>query len=244
MAAKDFKSDQPGLPSDIFVERSENKSENLIKGGFLNWYSNLFLKPTEVKKCQVDVDHVLKTHPALQLLIRAMESSGCHFNPKRHIAYEVCSSDRVYGAYDPKYNQVVICSNVLKNPDDVYTVLGYHLLQMFDSCRAHVDFRNIDHVACTEIRSNNLFPCGTFKEGHLRGFAPLVGYEGKQRESVRKEAISAVKTFMNVDEPTARAAVDRVFNRCYGDLEPFGQRIENAKVAEILYERRRNYGYY
>jgi len=107
-----------------------------------------------------------------------------------------------------------------------------------------VDFRNIDHVACTEIRSNNLFVCGSYKEGRRRAGAPLLGYEGKQQECVRDQATIAIQQSMGVDEPAARAAVNRVFTRCYGDLEPFGQRFEDDHLAELLYERRRNYGYY
>lgn len=235
--------DQPGLPASIFPQRNPEKKSELTKSGFTGWYQQVVLSPHDNMKCETLVKDTLK-HPALKLLVRAMESSGCRFNPRRHVSCETCASDRVLGAYDPKYNQVAICANNCRTPDDMFTVLGYNMLQMFDSCRAHMDFRNIDHVACTEVRANNLFVCGTYRDGRKRGHAPLLGYEGKQPECVRTNAIESVRQLLNVDEPTARASVDRVFNRCYFDMEPFGQRFENERTAEILYERRRNYGYY
>jgi len=40
---------------------------------------------------------------------------------------------------------------------------------MFDSCTRKLDFRNIEHLACTEIRAANLTHCGlvsSILEGH------------------------------------------------------------------------------
>ena len=32
-------------------------------------------------------------------------------------------------------------------------------MHMFDYCRAELDFKNLEHLACTEIRAASLFHC-------------------------------------------------------------------------------------
>ena len=37
-------------------------------------------------------------------------------------------------------------------------VMAHELLHMFDNCRAKFDYRNLEHVACTEVRTT-LYIC-------------------------------------------------------------------------------------
>lgn len=41
----------------------------------------------------------------------------------------------------------------------VQGVLTHEMIHMFDYCRNDLDFKNIDHLACTEIRAANLTHC-------------------------------------------------------------------------------------
>lgn len=41
----------------------------------------------------------------------------------------------------------------------VQGVLTHEMIHMFDFCRNELDFKNIDHLACTEIRAANLTHC-------------------------------------------------------------------------------------
>ena len=47
--------------------------------------------------------------------------------------------------------QVVICHNNTYKYDDCSKILLHELIHAFDSCRAHLDFTNKNHVACTEV---------------------------------------------------------------------------------------------
>ena len=38
-------------------------------------------------------------------------------------------------------------------------VLAHEFVHAFDYCRAKVDFENLEHLACTEIRAANLMHC-------------------------------------------------------------------------------------
>lgn len=49
-------------------------------------------------------------------------------------------------------------------------VLYHELIHMYDNCVGEVDFQNIEHLACSEIRAANLTYCGylsAFFNGHI-----------------------------------------------------------------------------
>lgn len=56
--------------------------------------------------------------------------------------------------------QIVVCYNQTKNKKMVQGVLAHEMIHMFDFCRKKLDFKNLDHLACTEIRAANLTHCG------------------------------------------------------------------------------------
>ncbi len=50
--------------------------------------------------------------------------------------------------------------------------------------------------------------------------------KARHEDCVRKTAVEAMVKARFVEEGAAREAVDRVFNRCYRDMEPFGRRAK------------------
>lgn len=94
----------------------------------------------------------------VKLMIGALKSSGCPIDLRRHISCEVCDVT-VSGGYDPELNQVVVCQNMARNKGMVQGVLSHEMIHMFDYCNNNLDFKNIDHLACTEIRAANLTHC-------------------------------------------------------------------------------------
>ena len=48
-------------------------------------------------------------------------------------------------------------------------IMTHELVHMYDHCRAHVDWDNLYHVACTEVRAANLSTeCFFWKENFAR----------------------------------------------------------------------------
>ncbi|WAR27023.1 ATP23-like protein [Mya arenaria] len=121
--------------------------------------------------------------------------------------------------------QVVQCENVIKAELQVCNSLGHELVHAFDKCRAKIDEKNIDHLACTEVRAANLMHCNLLSAwGH--GQITPFDYHNKHQACVRTKAIKSIRTVRDIGEQAAIAAVDKVFTRCYNDLEPFGRRIK------------------
>lgn len=55
--------------------------------------------------------------------------------------------------------QIVVCQNVSTRQGMVQGVLAHEMIHMFDYCRNQLDFKNMEHLACTEIRAANLTHC-------------------------------------------------------------------------------------
>lgn len=55
------------------------------------------------------------------------------------------------GGYDAEMNQIVICQNTATSKAAVHGALAHEMVHMFDYCRANIDFKNVDHLMCTEV---------------------------------------------------------------------------------------------
>ena len=61
--------------------------------------------------------------------------------------------------YDLKHNQVVLYSDKCSSQDKVTSVLAHELVHMYDHCVARLDWDNILHLACSEVRAYSLAHC-------------------------------------------------------------------------------------
>nr|XP_042907917.1 mitochondrial inner membrane protease ATP23 homolog [Parasteatoda tepidariorum] len=117
------------------------------------------------------------------------------------------------------------------------------MVHMFDFCRANIDFRNVDHLLCTEIRAANLMHC-SFLSAMTMGAASLIRIRKQHQECVKKKALASVAAVRDLTPEEAQAALDRVFTKCYNDLEPLGRRLRrNSRDIEKVYRERYLYGY-
>ena len=99
-------------------------------------------------------------------------------------------------------------------------MISHELIHSFDFCRAHTDFTNTRHHACTEVRAANLSgECSWLREVK-RG---VLQWRGHQEKCVRRRAVISVlgnPAVRDVDQ--AREVVGAVFERCKKDLQPHG----------------------
>lgn len=193
-------------------------------------------------KCERNVYSCVKKSPMVKLMMGALKSSGCEIDIRRHIACEVCDTS-VSGGYDPVLNQVVVCQNIARNEGIVQGVLTHEMIHMFDYCNNNLDFKNIDHLACTEIRAANLTHC-SFLSACTQGDASPFKIKQAHADCVKTKALNSVLAVRKVSPEEAIAAVERVFPKCYNDLEPIGRRIRrNSKDMYKAYLEGPMYGY-
>ncbi|KAH0560222.1 mitochondrial inner membrane protease ATP23 homolog [Cotesia glomerata] len=217
---------------DLYPERRKLKQKNVV--------NTLMMKEgkEELDKyhCEKLVYKCVKKHPLVQLMTRALKASGCPIDLRRHLSCEECDPS-VTGGYDPELNQIVVCQNNSKIEGIIGSVLTHEMIHMFDYCRNNLDFKNLDHLACTEIRAANLTYC-SFLSAFIDGDASPFNMKKKHQECVKRRAMLSVLAARGVTPQEATAAVERVFTRCYNDMEPIGRRIKRntGDMDKALYE--------
>ncbi|KAG5870724.1 hypothetical protein JTB14_017057 [Gonioctena quinquepunctata] len=114
---------------------------------------------------------------------------------------------------------------------------------MFDYCKNNLDFKNLDHLACTEIRAANLAHC-SFISAMTNGDVSLFDIKEAHQVCVKNKALSSIVTARNVTKLEAINAIERVFPKCYADLEPIGRRLRrNSNDMYKAFEEGFYYGY-
>lgn len=115
---------------------------------------------------------------------------GCPIDIRRHISCEVCD-ESVSGGYDPITNQIVVCQNMARGQGMIQGVLTHEMIHMFDYCRNNLDFKNIDHLACTEIRAANLTHC-SFLSSVSQGDSSPINIKQTHQDCVKTKALMSV----------------------------------------------------
>nr|XP_032810323.1 mitochondrial inner membrane protease ATP23 homolog [Petromyzon marinus] len=192
-------------------------------------------------KCNFMLKVALESNPYAILLQDALKRSGCTAYRDRHFSCEECDN-KVAGGFDSHTSQVVICQNNVQSQHYMNRVVTHELIHAFDHCRAHVDwFGSMEHMACSEIRAANLSGDCTF-QNELRRFN--FGLKGHHQTCVRNRAALSILAVRPTTIEEAKAAVDRVFEPCFNDLEPFGRiplSKKHAKYAFLQHQSRDRY---
>merc|ERR1711860_75707 len=169
------------------------------------------------------VQYCIENNLRVKMMMRALKSHGCPVDPTRHIQCEPCKM-KLSGGFDFFNDQVVVCQNNIKKKGACRNVLAHEMLHAFDKCRANMDVDNVEHIACTEIRAANMFHC-SLMSAFANGEAKFLNYNKRHMNCVKRKAMTSVMLVRNVTEQEANDVVDKVFNKCYNDLEPFGRRL-------------------
>ncbi|KAL8577239.1 hypothetical protein ACOMHN_034265 [Nucella lapillus] len=193
-------------------------------------------------RCEANVTWCVQNNPMVKLMMRALKSNGCKVDLRRHISCENCL-EKVNGGFDPTTNQVVICQNNVTKRSTCCNVLAHEFIHAFDSCRAKVDFEDLRHLACTEIRAANLMHC-SFMAAFASGDASPLNVKQRHAQCVKSKALQSVLMVRNVPVEKAMMIVDSVFDKCYNDLEPVGRRPrKNSRDPERALLEGQYYGY-
>jgi mitochondrial inner membrane protease ATP23 len=118
---------------------------------------------------------------------------------------------------------VIVCKDNVEqlgvNKEHVRRTVLHELIHAYDHCRAKIDSRDCQHLACTEVRAALLSgDCDMTNEWKRRNFR----IKGQGAECAKRRAeLSVAQHECCKGEGAAKAAVERVFDRCYADTAPF-----------------------
>jgi inner membrane protease ATP23 len=108
---------------------------------------------------------------------------------------------------------VVVCQNTAKFDALIPGVLVHEFIHMFDRCVNKLDFTNLRHLACTEIRAANLTHC-SYMSGWLEGSVPSFAVRGQHAICVKQKAYNAIRNVRRgVTDEEARQVIEDVFDK-------------------------------
>jgi inner membrane protease ATP23 len=113
--------------------------------------------------------------------------------------------------------EVVICQQYMESELMTHRTMHHELIHAIDMCRTKMDpLRNCIHMACTEIRAENL----SGECAYANELPYMKTFKGHGKECVRRRAIQSVRANPNC---TSRASdyVDAAMERCFQDVYPY-----------------------
>ncbi|KAG2382329.1 hypothetical protein C9374_005531 [Naegleria lovaniensis] len=119
---------------------------------------------------------------------------------------------------------VLLCEDVMDrySKADDKTVVLHELIHAFDDCRAMVNWKSCEQMACAEIRASSLSgECGFMYETK-RG---NMGLRGQFMNCVKRRATLSLNHSSVCQGENNAKTVEQMFQKCFNDTEPFIKRI-------------------
>jgi len=157
--------------------------------------------------------------PSVVFMLKHLKLSGCAV-PAGNILCSPCDNSRS-GGFSPEAGVVVLCAGQFSNKKHMENTLVHELVHMYDHCKFKVDWTNLRHHACSEIRANSLSGDCKFTREFRRGF---IAFSKQHQTCVRRRAVISVKSNPACpNEAAAERAVNEVWESCFNDSRPFDE---------------------
>ncbi|KAF9235377.1 peptidase M76 family-domain-containing protein [Melanogaster broomeanus] len=169
-------------------------------------------------RCEKWKNELMYYSPSVVFMLKHLKLSGCAVPPS-NIVCAPCDLTRS-GGFNPA-GAIVLCQGHFAEKKHMEDTLTHELIHMYDHCKFKVDWYNLRHHACSEIRANSLSgDCRWLREldrGH-------VSISKQHQACVRRRAILSVRANPKCpDEAAAERAVNEVWESCFNDTRPFDE---------------------
>jgi hypothetical protein len=124
-----------------------------------------------------------------------------------------------------EYPGVIVCEDVMaRHPAhgaEYSNSVLHELIHAYDDCRANINWHNCDQVACAEIRASALSGECRSQAERQRG---QTGLSGQLQKCVKRRAELSLKNSRYCQGKDSAIIVQKYFDKCYADIEPFATR--------------------
>lgn len=178
-------------------------------------------------------ENLLRTSPMVRFMVKHLVLVGCNpVSPREgelppKIFIGMCPPD-VAGGFSPSPPDrppseagLMVCANRLLGKTHMEDTLAHEMIHWWDHCRFNVDWSNLNHHACSEIRAASLSgDCRWSRELRRHNY----GIVKQHQKCVRRRAILSVESNPACpDHEAAKRAVDEVWDACFNDTRPFDE---------------------
>ncbi|OMJ07411.1 Mitochondrial inner membrane protease ATP23 [Smittium culicis] len=169
-------------------------------------------------KCESWRNDLFKTSPIVIFMAEKLVESGYNFN-KNSIKCLPCDQERT-GGFSPDRG-IDLCYNKIPSKKIMEDTLAHEMIHAYDHVNFQVDWFNLEHHACSEIRAASLSGDCRFVREFLRG---QFGFIKHHQACVKRRAILSVMSNPNCSSKReAELAVNKVFKSCFTDTQPFDE---------------------
>ncbi|EPX71758.1 inner membrane peptidase Atp23 [Schizosaccharomyces octosporus yFS286] len=171
----------------------------------------------EKRNCERVKKALLSDSPILVFLKKSLGYLNSDFDAS-DIRCEPCD-EKTSGGFVPGKG-IVLCENRIYSQKMAENTIAHEMIHWFDDCRFHVNWEDLRHHACSEIRASSLSgECRWTKElfyGNIHTFRK------HHQECVKRRATLSVQGNPKCQSKNqAEMIVQEVFASCFRDTRPF-----------------------
>lgn len=168
-------------------------------------------------KCEKNLDYLMNYSPIVRFMLENIEQANGKLD-KTNVRCLPCGRLQS-GGFDANYG-ILLCQNRLIDRSHMEDTLAHELVHAYDHLRFDVDWKDLRHHACSEIRASSLSgECRWTRETLGRG---IWDFTRHHQDCVRRRATLSVRNHPKCkDDAHAAQVVNSVFDSCFADTRPF-----------------------
>ncbi|KAI9030807.1 metalloprotease ATP23 [Phycomyces nitens] len=172
----------------------------------------------QCKQCETWKENLIKNSPPVRFMMEELRKEGKPIKKDDFIC-SPCDEDRS-GGYNPEIG-VLLCQNKLNSKAHQERTMVHEMVHMYDDQKFKVDWMNLRHHACSEVRAASLGgDCGMLAE-FGRGF---YSFTKQHQACVKRRAVLSLLSNPSCESrEDAERAVASVFDSCFADTRPFDE---------------------
>lgn len=170
------------------------------------------------KSCEENRDWMMKYSPTVVFMLEQIRKIGGDV-PRERVKCDICTEPK-YGGFHPDLG-IQLCYNYIPDKWVLNDTLAHELVHEYDNTRFKVDWMDIRHHACSEVRAASLSgECAIMTE-FWRWMGTMRVAKGHQQCVKRKAVLSVIGHPKCKSKEHAEEIVDEVFRSCFNDTRPF-----------------------
>ncbi|ORZ01585.1 peptidase M76 family-domain-containing protein [Syncephalastrum racemosum] len=172
----------------------------------------------QCNQCENWRDNLMKNSPPVRFMAEHLEKVGRPISRDDFLCAP-CDETRS-GGFSPEHG-ILLCQNRTNSKTHQEHTMVHEMIHMYDHHRFKIDWLNLRHHACSEVRAASLSGDCNWSREFQRGFYTFT----KQHQTcVRRRAILSVQENPSChSREEAERAVASVFDSCFADTRPFDE---------------------
>lgn len=187
----------------------------------LRYQKDLAFKKNEKDclKCNEYRDWMLQYSPTIRFMLDEIKKVDPHKTVGRHnIICDFCEEWKG-GGFHPELG-VLVCQNRVLDKYHLEDTVSHELVHVYDNAKFKVDWLNLKHHACSEIRASSLSGECRISNQFWRG--AMENFKKGHQDCVKRRAIISVSNHpLCESKQQAKELVNEVWDSCFNDTRPF-----------------------